>query len=157
MTVSKLITLLLAVATAGLVSCASSKENTISKVNVYNLQSKKGVVSADPSISFEQKYYLYGAVSNADVAERVGNYYNVHWSVADRTQPVKLVLSYRQSKTGSVLHTKEVTPEQIKGNNTTQISITGDEFTTNGHVTAWKIALLSGKEELAVHKSYLWE
>lgn len=157
MTVSKFFTLLLAVATACLASCASSSKDEIAKVNIYKLKGKDGVISADPAISFEQKYYLYGAVSNADVAERVGNYYNVHWSVADKTQPVKLVLTYRHSTTGATTYTKEVTPDVIKRKNNTQLQIVGEEFTTRGHVTAWKIALVRGKEELAVHKSYLWE
>lgn len=158
MTFSKFITLLLAVATAGLVSCASTtKDVEISKVKYYKLTGKKGVISADPAISFEQKYYLHGAVSNEDIAQRVGVYYTIHWSVADTTQPVKLVLSYRQSKTGSALYTKEIVPDVIKRSNNTEFSVIGDEFAKNGHVTAWKVAIVRGKEEVATHKSYLWE
>lgn len=157
MTPSKFLLLLLVAATTGLVSCSTTHDPKIDKVNTYKLRSKKGVITADPSISFEQKYYLYGAVSNADVAERTGNYYNVHWSVPDTAQPVKLVMSYCQAKSGATVHSKEIVPDQIKRHNISQFSIIGDEYEKNGTVTRWKIALVSGKSELAAHKSYLWE
>jgi hypothetical protein len=158
MTVSKISSLLLAVAAAGLVSCAStSKDAEISKVNYYRFDSKKKLVTADPSISFEQKYYLYGAISEEEVAAREGIYFNVHWGVKDRSQPVKLVLQYRQAKTGAALYSKEVEPSSIKGSNTTEMSVIGDDWVKNGHVTAWKISLMRGKEEVAEHHSYLWQ
>jgi hypothetical protein len=158
MTVSKILSILLAVAAAGLVSCASSpKDAEISKVNYYRFNGKKNIVTADPSISFEQKYYLHGAVSQEEIEGREGVYYNVHWAIKDRTQPVKLQLQYRQSKTGSLLYSKEVEITDIKRSNTTELSVIGDEWKTNGHVTAWKISLMRGKEELAEHHSYLWE
>jgi hypothetical protein len=156
MTFSKFCTLLLVIATAGLVSCASSKD-AITKVNYYKFSGKKGVVSADPAISFEQKYYLYGAVSNEEIEAREGTYYRVRWTVIDRTQPVKLVLKYRQAKTGSTIYTQEVTPDRIKSKNTTELSVIGEDYKTKGHVTAWKISLVRGKDELASHQSYLWD
>lgn len=158
MTVSQFLKLLPALAIAGLASCSSYPgEGDISKVNNYTLAAKKGVVSADPSISFEQKYYLYGAVSNEEIISHFGTYYRVHWSVKDRSQPVKLVMTYRQSLTGPTLHTKEIVPDKIKGSNMTEFSVIGDEVTKQGNVTAWKVTLMRGKEELASHKSYLWE
>ena len=147
----------MAVAAAGLVSCSTSKDAEISKVKYYRFDARKRLVTADPAISFEQKYYLYGAVSEEEVAARQGIYFNVHWGVKDRSQPVKLVLTYRQANTGSALHTKEVEPGTIKRSNVTEISVVGDEWLKDGHLTAWKISLMRGKEELAEHHSYLWE
>lgn len=158
MTVFQILKLLPALAITGLASCSSSQTGgNISKVNTYKLDGKKGVVSADPSISFEQKYYLYGAVSNEEIVARFGTYYRVHWSVADRAQPVKVVLQYRQSITGPTVYTQEITPDKIKGSNMTEFAVVGDEITKKGHVTAWRVSLLQGKAELASHKSYLWE
>ena len=158
MNLHHLLMLCLALFSAGLVSCASSnKEAAITKVNYYKLDATKAKNSADPAITFERKYYLYGAVSTEEIAARQGVYYRVHWSVKDKTTPVKLVLQYRQSLTAAVVHTKEITPDRIRGSNMTEMSVIGDEFKTNGHVTAWKISLMRGKEEIASHRSYLWE
>lgn len=157
MTLNHFFTLFLAVASAGLVSCASTKEAEISKVNYFKLGDQNAKNSADPSITFERKYYLYGAVSSEEIAARTGVYYRVHWAVKDKTAPVKLVLHYRQSITGSVEYTKEIVPDRIRGSNMTEFSVIGDEFKKNGHVTAWKISLMRGKEEIAAHRSYLWE
>jgi hypothetical protein len=158
MTVTQIFKLLLAISLAGLASCSSYQgEGNISKVNIYKLDGKKGVVSADPSISFEQKYYLYGAVSNEEVVSKFGTYYRVHWSVKDASEPVKLLLQYRQSLTGPAIHTKEIVPDKIKGSNMTEFSVIGDEITKQGTVTAWRVSVLRGKQELASTKSYLWE
>ncbi len=158
MTVSQHFSLLMAVAAAGLTSCATtSKEAEISKVNSYHFDGRKKLITADPSIAFEQRYHLYGAVSADEIAAREGLYLTIHWAVQDRTQPVKLVLSYRQSKTASTVYTKELEPTEIKGHNTSEMSIVGDDWKTNGNVIAWKIALVRGKAEVAEHHSYLWE
>lgn len=158
MNLNHLLMLFLAMCSAGLVSCASShKDAEITKVNYYRLDTTKAGLSADPAITFERKHYLYGAVSTEEIAARLGIYYRVHWKVQDKTTPVKLVLQYRQSITGAVVHSKEITPDQIKGSNMTEFSVIGDEFKTNGHVTAWKVSLMRGKEEIASHRSYLWE
>jgi hypothetical protein len=162
MNVPKISSILLALsAAAGLVSCASlsapTKDAEISKVHYYRFDPKKRIVTADPSISFEQKYYTYGASSDEEQIARKGMYFNVHWAVKDRSQPVKVVLQYRQAKTGSTLYTKEVDAAEIKGSNTTEVSVTGDEWNTNGDITAWKVALMRGKDEVAEHHSYLWQ
>ena len=150
--------LFFALASLGLVSCATShKDAEISKVNYFKLDSSKRKSSAEQSITFEQRYYLYGAVTTEDIAAREGVYYRVHWSVKDTSSPVILVLHYRQSETGAVEHTKEITPDRIQSSNTTEFSVIGDEFKKNGHVTAWKVSLMRGKEEIASHRSYLWE
>jgi hypothetical protein len=152
MTVPKISSLLMAVAAAGLVSCASTtKDAEISKVNYYRFNGQKNIVAA------EQKHYLYGAVSQEEIEGREGIYFNVHWGVKDRSQPVKLVLQYRQSKTGSALYNKEVEVTDVKGSNTTELNVIGDEWKTNGNVTAWKISLVRGKQEIAEHHSYLWQ
>lgn len=157
MTAKFLAHLCLAATAAILASCASPKEAEISKVNYYKLDARKDIISADPAISFEQKHRLYGAVSNEEMNAREGHYYTVHWRVSDRSQPVKVKLEYRQAKTGSKVNVQEVEVPDAGRSNTTEFQVVGEDYKTNGHVTAWKVSLIRGKEEVASHRSYLWE
>ncbi len=145
-------------------SCSSTKTKAasaagkIDKVKYYNLLDiNKRIVSADPSITFEQQYILHGAVSTKDRLARQGNYYTVFWSVTDRSQPMKVRLEYRQQKSGAKVLTSEQEITAPKGSNVTKFAIIGDAFVTNGAVTSWRVLLVRGKEVLSEEKSYLWE
>lgn len=149
----------LALAATALVSCSSTTVGdgaSISKVKYYHLIPSKPVNVADPSINFERQHHLYGAVTKAEVMARGGHYYTVFWKADDREQPVKVRLEYRQA--GSGLETKVVEQEvaDIRRNNTTHFQVTGDEYNSNGRVTAWRVTVMRGKAELVSKASYLW-
>jgi hypothetical protein len=160
MTARFLANLILAAASAALLSCASSTktaEGEITKVNRYRLNSKKDIRAVDPAIPFEHRRRLYGALTTEEMAARDGNYITVQWSVADRSQPVVVRLQYRQSKTGAKVITKDVEVASPRGSNVTEFEIVGDDYVKNGHVTAWSASLVRGKQELVSHHSYLWQ
>src|SRR5689334_15484973 len=88
-------------ALTGLASCAGSRpESGITRVKIYRLDPQETPAAAEPAISFEQKHYLYGAVSENDREARRGNYYTVFFRTPDRSAPVHARFDYRQAATG---------------------------------------------------------
>lgn len=154
-----------ACAALGLLMVACSSPSNVAdaggkiwKVKYYHLASiGTPIPSADPSIPFERDYHLYGAISNKQREARVGNYYSVMWKVTDRSQPVKVRLEYRQQATGLAVKTKEMDVPAVDKNNVTRFAVIGEEYSTNGPVTAWRVSLVRGKQVLAESKSYLWD
>lgn len=143
---------------SGLFSHKEKPPGQITNVKYFLLDLSVPLIpSDDPSILFERQYHLYGAVNQKDVSERAGHYYTVFWSVADRTQPVKVRLEYRQQKTGLAIKTKEMEINEIGRSNITRFQVTGDEFLKDGHVSCFHITLVRGKEILADNKSFMWE
>ena len=147
-----------------LASCGSTKKKTadngarIDKVKYFHMKEwNKVIPAADPSITFEREFHLYGAISNKDRVARQGDYYDVMWQVTDRSQPVVVRLEYRQAKTGLLVKTKETTVQSPKKGNVTSFEVIGDEYVKDGPVGSWRAILLRGKEVLSEEKSYLWE
>lgn len=149
----------MALALGGLVSCSTVSVGSggqISKVKYYHLVPGSPVSSQDPAIGFERDYHLYGAVTKAEVMERGGHYYTVFWKADDRTQPVTVRFEYRQANTGLTPQVVEEEVTDVKKSNISRFQVTGGEYTSGGRVTAWKVSLMRGKEELASHESFLW-
>lgn len=145
---------------AVLANCSTSQKGTggeIVKASYYKLDAAKRVYAADPAIPFEQKHYLHGAVTREEQAAREGHYYTFFWQADDRSQPVNARLQYRQKGTGSAVHEKSIEVAQLRRTNKTKFDVIGDEFATNGKVTAWKFTLEQGGNEIASTKSYLWD
>lgn len=144
-----------------LASCSTKQVGsgaTISKVNPYHLDDAfKPITASDPSITFDRNAILHGAISVEERQARQGNYFTIFWKAEDRSQPVTIVLEYRQKNTGHTV--KKVTQEvtDIDRNNTTKFSFIGEDYVTNGPVTSWRASVVRGKETLVDYKSYLWE
>lgn len=142
-----------------LASCSSVSKGPggeISKVKYYFMVPDKKIRANDPAIVFEHDYHLYGAVTKKEIMARGGHYYTIFWKVNDRTQPVTVRFEYRQANTGLTTKTLTTEVDDVRKSNVTKFEVTGDEFITNGRVTAWRISLMRGKEELASQESYLW-
>jgi hypothetical protein len=130
----------------------------ITKVKYYHLENQaRPIPGADPPITFERDYYLYGAVSNKDRLLRDGHYYVVMWKVTDASQPVKVRLEYRQQKTGTTIKTLEQDVTKIDKKNLTRFEVNKQAYVDGGMVTSWRATLVRGKQVLAEAKSYLWE
>jgi hypothetical protein len=151
--------LALTVTATTLISCSSASVGDggkISKVKYYHLVPSTPILVQDQAIMFERQHYLYGAVSKAEVMNRGGHYYTIFWKADDRTQPVTVRFEYRQANNGLATKVLEEQIDDIRRSNTTKFQVTGDEYTTNGRVTAWRVTLMRGKEELVSKASYLW-
>lgn len=143
-----------------LASCSSAVKGpggVISKVKIYTVDPAQKIKAADPSIRFERQHYLYGAVSRAEQMDLAGQHYTVMWSANDRSQPVTVRFEYRQRDTGLKVQSKEEQVSDVRRSNVTLFRVTGEEFRTNGPVTAWRAILVRGKEQLAVADSFLWK
>ena len=156
MTFRSLFRLLPVLAVAVLSSCAAKPQGFI-KVKIYRLDPTVKITAVDPSIPFEQKYLLHGAVSKADQESRRGNYYTFFWNADDLTQPVKLRFEYRQSVTRSAVKRQEIELAGVKRTNITKFQITGEEYQTNGKVLAWRASLIQGGKEIATTQSFMWQ
>lgn len=143
-------------ATVALSACAS-KPQGFTKVKIYRLNPDAKIVSVDPSIPFEQRHLLYGAVTNEEREARRGNYYTFFWNAQDATQPAKLRFQYLQSTTGFQKKQLIVDIEKVSNSNVTKVQITGPDFARDGKVLAWCATLIQGGKEIAQEKSALWE
>lgn len=153
---------LLWVALAGLVmtSCSSASKGpggTITKVKYYFLDPSQVLRTKDPAILFEREHYLHGAFTAAGQVARTGHYYTVMWSADDRNQPVTVRLEYRQANTALQVKKQEQQVADVLKHNETQFQVIGPEYQTGGRVTAWRVSILRGNEELASQDSYLWK
>jgi hypothetical protein len=139
----------------GLASCASQPETGITRVKIYRLDPSSEPETAEPSIAFEQKHYLYGAVSDEDREARRGNYYTVFFRTPDRATPVRARFEYRQSATGFKVHAKETDVDARGG--IARFEVTGPEYHERGRLLGWRVRLTQGGQLLGERKSYLWD
>lgn len=142
-----------------LMSCSSASVGNgakISRVKYYHLLPGKPILTQDPALIFERQHYLYGAVTKAEMLSRIGHYYTVFWKVDDRSEPITVRFEYRQANTGLDAKVHEEVVDKVRRSNMTRFQVTGGEYNTGGRVTAWKVTLLRGKEELVSQRSYMW-
>jgi hypothetical protein len=111
---------------------------------------------AEASIGFERSYRLHGAITRADRNQRYGNYFDFFWRVK-RPATVTVRLEYRQEALRAFLQAREVTYENVKGNQKTEFTIIGDDYLQDGRVTAWRCLLIENGKIVAENRSFLWE
>lgn len=138
-----------------MMSCASSPETGVTRVKIYRLNPADVPDATEPSIPFEQKHYLYGAVSDEDREARRGNYYTVFFRTPDRSTPVRARFDYRQSSTGFKVYAQETEADPRRG--VVRFAVTGDEFRQRGRLLGWHVTLTQGGRPLGERKSYLWD
>jgi hypothetical protein len=147
--------ILFAIASCSTVSKGDGAQ--ITKVKYYHLQPQERIRGSDPTILFERDYHLHGAVTLAQQMERAGHYYNVAWKADDRSQPVTVRFEYRQRNTGLKSKKMEQEVADLGRVNNTKFQVTGAEYQSDGPVSAWKVTLLRGKQELVAQESFLWK
>ena len=110
----------------------------------------------DPSISFEGAYRFHGAVTALDFRQRMGHYFDFFWR-AKRPGNITVRLEYRQQNLRAETQAREVTYQNAKGSYRTEFAIIGDDFHTDGRVTAWRCLLIENGRIVAEDKSFLWK
>jgi len=148
-----------AVLLLGGTSCATSERSAsaITKVKYYHLNPRTRVRTSDRLITFAERYYRYGAVTNEQLLEKTGHYYSVFWKTDDRSADVKLRLDYRHRGTGPKEYSFEIAADKVRRRNVTKFAVIGDEYQKLGPVTAWKVTLFINGEVRGEKKSFLWE
>ena len=109
----------------------------------------------DASIGFEGAYRMHGAVTALDAGQRMGNYFDFFWRVK-RPAPVTVRLEYRQEKLRLFTQAREVIYPMAKGSTKTTFAVIGEDYWTDGRVTAWRCLLISGGRIVAEERSFLW-
>ena len=150
----------LAILAFSLSACSSAVNGSggrISKVKYYHLMPGYTPETIAPEILFEHQRYLRGAVTAADYNERYGHYYTVLWKAADRDAgPVTVRFEYLQALSGLKKRVQEQVVDDIRRGNISKFQVTGEEYLKSGRVTAWRVSVLCGNEELVSQQSALW-
>jgi hypothetical protein len=110
------------------IPASASDDVEIRKVNCTDLTFERVQRTADPMITFERRYLLYGAIEANDFRERRGKYFSVLWRAKDTAPGVKVRFEYLQAYTGPKIHVQEVTVDEIERTNSTHFQVTGKEF-----------------------------
>ncbi len=111
--------------------------------------------SSEDMISFERLHANYGAVSNYDRLQRVGDYYTFYWR-AKRAADVTVRFEYCQEKLGAFVQAQERKYTAAKGTLKSEFNVIGDTYLQEGHVTAWRVVLIENGKIVALNQSYLW-
>ena len=116
---------------------------------------QKPVVTTQEMINFEKARVNYGALTNEDRRERVGQYFTFFWRTS-RQADVTVRFEYRQAKLGSYVQAREIEYPAAKGSNKTEFNILGDDFLGEGAVTAWRAIIIENGRIVALNQSFLW-
>ena len=65
-------------------------------------------------------------------------------------------LEYLQAHTGLKKRVQEQVVDDIRRTNVSKFQVTGEEYHKSGRVTAWRVSVLRGTEELVSQQSALW-
>ena len=109
----------------------------------------------DAAIGFEGAYRMHGAVTALDQRRRMGHYFDFFWR-AKRTADVTVRLEYRQQNLRSFTQAREVSYEDVRGSTRTSFAVIGDDYWSDGRVTAWRCLLIEKGRIVAEDRSYLW-
>ncbi|MFV0337602.1 MAG: hypothetical protein ACK5LK_05085 [Chthoniobacterales bacterium] len=108
------------------------------------------------SVNFDRESYRFGAITQSDVNERKGNYYDVFWR-SKHPADVKVRFEYRQAGLGNYLSAKEAFYPQARGSFKTAFNVLGDEFYEGGRVTSWRVVLIVNDRIVAFKQSFMWK
>lgn len=109
----------------------------------------------DPMTLFERARMSFGAVTNVDRQERMGNYFKFFWR-AHRKADITVRLEYRQENLGAYVMAKEVSYNNVIGSVKTEFKVVGDDYTQDGRVVAWRALLIEKGRIVGLTQSYLW-
>lgn len=107
-------------------------------------------------LRFQRDWINYGALSQEEVEQREGSYYDIFWR-AERPADITVRFEYRQAKLGNAVRAKETFVPQAKGTVKSSFNVIGDEFQWDGPVTAWRCLLIENGRIVGLTQSYLWK
>lgn len=153
---------LAAVGALMLAACSSVEKSYIDEVVDLPLKT-----TSIPPTSWQQaplranaNYLLYGARTNKEKSNRVGDYYYVRWYDAEPDKPVRLVMRYTQALTASRELTRTVElkePRKEQSAQLTKFFFAGEERRRCGDVLSWCVDLYVDGQLRDSRQSYLWE
>jgi len=135
---------------------ASSRQTTSTLNKKSSSTSQKTATLQDAPITFERQYRMFGAVTNLDQRQRLGNYFDFFWR-AKRPSDVTVRLEYRQEKLHEHVQAQEITYHNVRGTHKTEFKVIGDDYFDDGQVIAWRCLLIANGRIVAENRSFLWE
>ncbi len=108
------------------------------------------------ALEFEQKYWMFGAVTKEQIDERKGQIYVITWVNQGVERNIEARLEYRQVNTKDVTRVFSIRYPMAKGANRSQFSVLGKAFQDGGPIQSYRFTLWSGDELLAESKSFIW-
>jgi len=139
-----------------LVACTSTERTLV--VKQFTLRDSGDPGQDNPMVRGETQRRMYGAVSQGEREDRLGQYYTVQWwDQSEVGHSAELIFDYRQAATGERVkrEVRGFDPEATSGQ--AEFEFIGEDFRRDGRVLAWRVALMRGGYELASKQSYLWE
>ena len=138
-----------------LVSCASKDVMEVKQFHLRSIDVES--MRQAPMVRGEKMHRMRGAVSRKERSQRLGQYYSVSWkNDGSTTGPLKIVMDYQQSATGSKVLTmsKDLPAGEAAGR--VEFIVSGESYRTNGRVLAWRIRMMSGSKVISEKRSYMW-
>lgn len=124
---------------------------------VHEVRTDKPVNSkGNKALEYEQKYWMFGAVTKEQQEEKKGQYFVISWVNKGAAQNIEARFEYRQINTRDVVRKLSVFHTGADGANRSQFSVVGKAFKDGGEVASYRITLWSGDELLAESKSFIW-
>lgn len=137
---------------------ADVAESAITKVDYFHLKDANEMrESQDPMVYTESSYYLHGALTWQERADRVGNYYTVYWKTGDKISPVTIQFQYLQAFTGSEVKKLEQVYTSHNGKGRARFNLLGEDYRKNGRVIAWKATATQNGVDIGSQASFLWK
>lgn len=148
----------LACCMAVLASCASSGPH-IDKVMDLPLKDTHRPDWDTGMLRANANYMLFGAVTQQDRENLLGDYYFVTWSDDRPDLPARLVFRYTQARTGSrVLESiMEYKPGRSGGTVREVFAFNGPDRKNDGDILTWKLLLEVDGKVVDSKQSFLWE
>lgn len=143
---------------AALASCASTGSH-IDKVMDLPLKDNRRPDWDTGMLRANANYMLFGAVTQQEREDRLGDYYFVTWSDERPDLPARLVFSYTQARTGSrVLESiMEYKPGRAGGTIREVFAFNGPDRQRDGDILTWKLQLEVNGKVVDSKQSFLWE
>ena len=141
--------------TANVLPLALDDQFQFRKVIMFLNDPKKFKPTKNSMIQFDRDAVNFGALTAVDREQRLGQYFTFFWRT-DRNADLTVRLEYRQENLGSFVQAREVTTHNAKGTMKTVFQITGDDYTEDGRITAWRALLVEKGKIVGLTQSYLW-
>lgn len=128
----------------------------IAKVYEFLNDPEKTKGGHNAALSYEFKYFNYGAITEAQKKTKMGHYYVVSWENGGSPANVTLRFDYRQAKTQDLVHTLEIPFKNADGFYKANFSVVGDAYAARGAIKSWRIAVVRNGAIVAKEQSYIW-
>lgn len=128
----------------------------IKKIYDFLNDRAKTPTGGEEALEYEFKYYNHGAVTEAQLRNKKGHYYEVNWATDAAVEPLTLRFDYRQKNTRDQVRTIEIPYPKARGSMKGRFSVTGDSYFEDGDVISWRISVVRNGKIVAEKKSFVW-